>query len=105
MSLMLTSRGILNKIKTLGKSGPARSGIISATAGGVGLAAGKSEIHKKKITYAAVGVGVAANLLGMNGIGDGLMSGGATLIGYRLGAKKARAAGAVAMAPGAKKRR
>lgn len=107
MSLHLTSRGILGKIKSLGKSGPARSGIISSAAGGVGLAAGKSELHKKKISIGAVVVGAGANLIGMNGVGDGLMAGGATLIGYKMGAKHAqRAAGRpVAAAPGARKSR
>lgn len=103
MSLMLTSRGILDKIKSVGKSGPARSSVVSASAGAIGLAAGKSDGHKKKIVIGSVVVGAAANLVGLNGIGDGLMSGGATLIGYRLGAKKPQTAAAPA-APARKRR-
>lgn len=85
----LASRGVLGKIKTLGnKGGLVRSGVVAGLAGGVGVMAGRLVGNRKKVAYGSVVAGAAANLVGMNGIGDGLMAGGATLLGHVLGASK-----------------
>lgn len=99
MALNLTSRGILARAKKMAQSGPGRSGVVTIAAGGVGLAAGKSEANKKRIIIGSVIAGAGANLIGMNGLGDGLMAGGATLIGYKLGAKHAGGAPVAAAVP------
>jgi hypothetical protein len=88
--LRLTSaslRGLAHKLE----SGPARSIAISAAAGTVGLAAGKLE-DAKKTPLIAVAAGAGLTLLGMNTLGDGAMSGGAAIIGYRFGARMSRKA-------------
>jgi len=87
--LHLTSRGLLHSAKHALEHGAPRSVAISTTAGLVGLAAGKRE-DARKTPIAAAAVGVLAQLGGFHTIGDGLMGGGATIIGYRMGAKMAR---------------
>jgi hypothetical protein len=88
MALMLSSRGILAKARELGsKNRPVRTGVVSAAAGTVGLVSGKRR-DAKTTPIIAVGIGAAANLVGLTAIGDGLMAGGATLIGYKFGAPK-----------------
>lgn len=100
MALMLSSRGILAKVREIGsKSRPVRTGVISAAAGTVGLVSGKRG-DAKTAPIVAVGVGAAANLVGLNAIGDGLMAGGATLIGYKFGAPKAPPVMTTAPLPG-----
>jgi hypothetical protein len=89
MALLLSSRNLLRKAAHVLESGPARSTAISAVAGGVGLLAGKRE-DAKKVPIAALGVGVALNVFGLHTLGDGSMAGGATILGYRMGAKMAR---------------
>lgn len=96
MAFSLTRRGVLAKLKNVTAKGPGRSAMVSVASGGVGLAAGKSQVHRKKIVIGSLVVGAAANVVGMNSVGDGLMAGGATLLGYKLGAK--RAAGGLPMA-------
>ena len=91
MALHLTSKGLLAKAKKLAQSeGPVRSSLVSSTAAGVGLAAGKRGKHDKTVEIAAVAAGAGLNLIGMHGIGDGAMAGGATLLGYKFGVKRAR---------------
>jgi hypothetical protein len=87
--LHLTARNILHHAKNTLEHGAARSTAISVTAGTVGLVAGKRE-DAKKVPVAALVVGAAAKLGGFHTLGDGAMAGGATLIGYKIGAKMAR---------------
>jgi hypothetical protein len=89
MSLKLTASNVLHHAKHALESGPARSTAISTTAGAVGLVAGKRE-DAKKVPIAAIAVGALAKVGRFHTIGDGLMAGGATLIGYKVGAKMAR---------------
>lgn len=89
MSLSLTSRGLLHKAKHALESGPARSTAISVVSGGVGLVAGKRE-DAKKVPIAAIAVGLLAKVGRFHTIGDGLMAGGGTILGYKFGAKLAR---------------
>ena len=91
--LHLSSRNLLRKAARVLESGPARSTAISAVSGGVGLVAGKRE-DGKKVPLIAVGAGVALNFFGLHTLGDGAMAGGATILGYRMGAKMARKANA-----------
>lgn len=100
MAFSLTRSGVLARAAQLTNKGPARSALVSASSGAIGLAAGKSEHHKKKITIGAVAVGALANVVGLHGLGDGMMAGGATLIGYKLGAKKSGGVAPVSPAPG-----
>jgi hypothetical protein len=83
--LNLTSHGLRGLARKL-ESGPARSIAISAAAGAVGLAAGKLE-DAKKTPLVAVAAGAGLTLLGLPTLGDGAMSGGAAIIGYRFGAR------------------
>lgn len=88
MALMLSSRGILGRARELGqRSVPVRTGVVGASAAAVGLIAGRRR-DAKTTPIIAVGIGAAANFAGLHAIGDGLMSGGATLIGYKWGAPK-----------------
>jgi len=87
--LHLTARNVLHHAKNTLEHGAARSTAISVTAGSVGLVAGKRE-DAKKVPIAAIAVGALAKLGHFHTIGDGLMAGGATLIGYKVGAKMAR---------------
>lgn len=87
--LHLSSRNLLRRAAHVLESGPARSTAISAVSGGVGLLAGKRE-DAKKVPIAAVAAGVALNFVGLHTLGDGAMAGGATILGYRVGAKMAR---------------
>jgi hypothetical protein len=87
--LHLTARSVLHHVKNTLETGAARSAAIGTTAGTVGLVAGKRE-DAKKVPIAAIAVGVLAKVGHFHTIGDGLMSGGATLIGYRVGARMAR---------------
>lgn len=87
--LHLTARNILRHAKHTLESGTARSVAISTTAGTVGLVAGKRE-DAKKVPIAAIALGLVAKAGHFHTIGDGLMSGGATLLGYRTGARLAR---------------
>jgi hypothetical protein len=87
--LHLTARSVLHHAKNALESGPARSTAISVAAGTVGLVAGKRE-DAKKVPIAAIALGALAKVGRFHTIGDGLMSGGATLIGYRVGARMAR---------------
>ena len=87
--LHLTARKLLHQAKHALETGTARSVAISTTAGGVGLAAGKRE-DAKKVPIAAIALGLLAKAGRFHTIGDGLMSGGATLLGYRFGARMAR---------------
>lgn len=98
--LHLTSHGLRGLAHKL-ESGPARSIAISAAAGAVGLAAGKLE-DAKKTPLVAVGVGAGLTLLGLHTLGDGAMSGGAAIVGYRMGARmgKRRAAPVAQVIPG-----
>ena len=89
--LHLTASNVLHHAKHALETGAARSTAISVTAGTVGLVAGKRE-DAKIVPIAALVVGAAAKLGGFHTIGDGAMAGGATLIGYRVGAKMARKA-------------
>lgn len=100
MALLLTSRGLLRRAKNALEHGPARSGAIMAASAGVGVVAGKKgDMHT--IPWYAAGTGVALNLVGLHTLGDGAMSGGLTLLGYKTGAKMANKAAAapVAAAP------
>lgn len=91
MALHLTSKGLLAKAKKLAQSeGPIRSSLVSSTAAGVGLAAGKRGKRDNTVEIAAVVAGAGLNFVGMHGIGDGAMAGGATLLGYKAGVKKSR---------------
>lgn len=88
--LRLTShslRGLAHKLE----SGPSRTIAISAVAGAVGLAAGKLE-DARKTPLVAVGAGAVLKLVGLHTLGDGAMSGGATILGYRIGARSAKRA-------------
>jgi len=89
--LRLSSRGIF---KTL-ESGPARSVAISAASGAVGLTAGKLE-DARKTPLVAVAGGAALQLVGLHTLGDGAMAGGASIIGYRTGARWGKRRGRVA---------
>jgi len=89
MALMLRSRGILAAAKRLGSSGPARSAVVTSTAATVGLVAGKRR-DSKTVPLVALGAGAALNLVGMNALGDGAMAAGATILGYKMGAKGAQ---------------
>ena len=88
--LHLTASNVLHHAKhALERDGAARSTAIATTAGVVGLVAGKRE--DARITpVAALVVGAAAQFGGFHTIGDGFMSGGATLLGYKVGARMAR---------------
>lgn len=91
MALHLTSKGLLAKAKKLTQAeGPVRSSLVSSTAAGVGLAAGKRGRRDNKVEIAAVVAGAGLNFVGMHGLGDGAMAGGATLLGYKLGVKRAQ---------------
>ena len=91
MALHLTSKGLLARAKNLAQSeGPVRSSLVSSTAAGVGLAAGKRGKHDHTVEIAAVVAGAGLNVIGMHGIGDGAMAGGATLLGYKFGVKQSR---------------
>lgn len=91
MALHLTSKGLMAKAKKLAQSeGPVRSSLVSSTAAGVGLAAGKRGKRDNKVEIAAVVAGAGLNFVGMHGIGDGAMAGGATLLGYKMGVKRSR---------------
>lgn len=91
MALHLTSRGLMAKAKKLAQSeGPVRSSLVSSTAAGVGLAAGKRGKRDNKVEFAAVVAGAGLNFVGMHGIGDGAMAGGATLLGYKMGVKRSQ---------------
>lgn len=83
--LNLTSHGLRSLARKL-EGGPARSVAISAAAGAVGLAAGKLE-DARKTPLVAIGAGAAMMLVGLNTLGDGAMSGGAAILGYRMGAR------------------
>ena len=87
--LHLTARKLLHQAKHALETGTARSVAISTTAGAVGLAAGKRE-DARKVPIAAIALGALAKVGHFHTIGDGLMSGGATLIGYKVGARMAR---------------
>jgi hypothetical protein len=89
MALHLTSRSILAHAKHALEEGPARTTAISVTSSLVGLTAGKRE-DAKKVPIAALAVGVLAKVGHFHTIGDGLMSGGATILGYKIGARMAR---------------
>ena len=89
--LHLTARNILHKAKHAIESGPARTTAIITTAGGVGLIAGKRE-DARKVPIAALVGGAGLKFLGFHTLGDGAMSGGATMLGYRMGARMARKA-------------
>jgi hypothetical protein len=91
MAFNLTSHGLLQKAARALESGPARSSAISATSGAVGLIAGKRE-DARKVPIIAVVAGAGLNVMGLHTIGDGAMAGGATILGYRMGAKMARKA-------------
>ena len=91
MPLHLSSKNLLRRAKNALESGVGRTTAITAVSGGVGLLAGKRE-DAKKVPIAAVVAGAGLNLVGLHTLGDGAMSGGATLIGYRMGAKWARKA-------------
>ena len=91
MSLHLNSKNLLRRAKDALESGVGRTTAITAVSGGVGLLAGKRE-DAKKVPIAAVIAGAGLNVVGLHTLGDGAMSGGATLIGYRMGAKWARKA-------------
>lgn len=91
--LHLSASNILHKAKHALESGPARTTAIITTAGGVGLLAGKRE-DARKVPIGAVVAGAVLKLGGFHTLGDGAMSGGATMIGYRMGARMARKAAA-----------
>jgi hypothetical protein len=106
---------MLNRAKQALEHGPARSGAIMATASGVGLVAGKRG-DMNRAPLAAVGTGVALNLLGFHTLGDGTLAGGLCLLGYKRGARSADVGGpsvaalaapapAPRQAPSAQKRR
>jgi Na+-driven multidrug efflux pump len=95
---MLRSKNILNSIKNLGHSGAFRSGVVVSTSGVVGLIAGKRG-DARTVPLVALGTGAALNLVGANALGDGAMAGGATILGYRMGAKSARQATQLTAAP------
>ena len=80
------TKNLLHKAKHSLESGPARSVAISTVAGGVGLVAGKRE-DARKVPAIAMGAGVLAKFFGFHTLGDGALSGGATIFGYKMGAK------------------
>ena len=86
MALILTSRGILDSIRQLGRSKPARTTVVQATAFGVGLTAGKLG-DSKKVPLIALGAGAGLHLVGATAIGDGALGAGSTMLGYRFGAR------------------
>src|SRR3972149_62488 len=69
MALMLRSRGILAAAKRLGSC---------------------KRRDSKTVPLVALGAGAALNLVGMNALGDGAMAAGATILGYKMGAKGAQ---------------
>lgn len=90
MALFLTSKGVLERAHRAAETNPAvRSSVVLSTAGAAGLVMGKTNQldTNTPLVVAGVGVGVSA-LLGLTAIGDGLAGAGATLVGYKYGAKK-----------------
>ena len=85
--LRLSSHGIFRALE----NGAPRSAAIAATAGTVGLVAGKLE-DCRKTPLVALAAGAGLQLVGLHTLGDGAMSGAATLVGYRMGARHARRA-------------
>lgn len=83
------TKNLLHKAKNALEHGAPRSTAISAVAGGVGLAAGKRE-DARKVPVAAMIGGAALKLFGFHTLGDGALAGGATILGYRTGARMAR---------------
>jgi hypothetical protein len=83
--LHLRARDLARKLE----HGPARSIALSTVAGGVGLAAGKLE-DARKTPLVAIAAGAGLQLLGLRTLGDGAFAGGATILGYRLGARMSR---------------
>ena len=87
MALMLTRAGLLGRIhRATESSKTVRTGLVTATASAAGLAMGRLGASRKA-PLAAAGGGLILSLMGMSALGDGLAASGATLIGYRTGAK------------------
>ena len=86
MALNLRSSHLLNKIKRIGSSGVARSTVVTTSAASVGLLAGKRR-DSKHVPLMALGGGAALCLVGADSLGNGAMAGGATILGYKFGAK------------------
>lgn len=90
MPLLLTRAGLLQDIhQKIEKNQVVRTIALTTASSAVGLVAGKTR-SSKKCALAALGAGGALTFLGLTGIGDGAMAGGATLFGYRTGVKMAR---------------
>lgn len=85
--LLLTSQSLLRRAHHMIETNRAfRTGAITATAAAVGLAAGRSRTVRKIPAVGLAAGGFALSFLGLTGIGDGLASSGATILGYRYGA-------------------
>lgn len=86
--LSLTRHGLLGRLHhQIETDGAARSMAINVTAAAIGLAAGRSTTVQKTPPLAVIGGGLALSFLGMSGVGDGMASAGATVLGYRLGSR------------------
>jgi len=92
MPLLLTSRGVLGRLHQAAETRKLpRSTLLLATAAAAGLGMGKTNSHKRA-PIALAGSGVLLSFLGFSAVGDGALGAGATLIGYKMGAKSRAAA-------------
>lgn len=102
MALMITANRMLDRVRRLGRSGTARSAVVSGSAGAVGLIAGKRGGLPLIPTAAA---GAAAFVLGMDPIAQGVLGAAACMEGYKRGAAHtARRQIADAETPGVRRR-
>lgn len=92
MPLLLTSHGVLGRIHRAAETRKLpRSTLLLATAAAAGLGMGKTHSHQRAPIALAAG-GAVLSFMGMSAVGDGALGAGATLIGYKIGAKRAAAA-------------